>query len=262
MIKGFYAAASAMIAGMERQNTLAHNIANLDTPGFKQILVTMGEFVNTSVVHPPAATLNASRMEYVGDLGLGVEPSPEQTIHTQGALKYTTQQLDFAIQGPGFFRVGPPNTGATPNGERYTRDGRFIRDAEGQLVTVDGYFVLDANGQPIVLPEGDVMVLGNGTIYVDNAEVAQIGLAGFANPEADLIADLPNTFAPVGIPPVEPDNEELGVIHQGYLEMSNANPAELMTQMVMVSRAYEAAQQMVQNQDELLGKTIASLGQI
>ncbi len=254
MIKGFYAAASAMIAGMERQNALAHNIANMDTPGFKQILVTMGEFIHTPVFHPPAATINAGGMTYVGDLGLGVEPSPDQTIYTQGALKYTSQQLDFAIEGPGFFRV------ETPNGERYTRDGRFIRDAEGQLVTVDGYFVLDANGQHITLPEGDVMVIGDGTIYVDNAEVGQIGLAGFANPETDLTPDLPNTFAPVN--GAVPDNEELGVINQGYLEMANADPAEMMTQMVMVSRAYEAAQQMVQNQDELLGKTIASLGQI
>ncbi|MCB9134636.1 MAG: flagellar hook-basal body protein [Anaerolineales bacterium] len=252
MIKGLYAAASAMIAGMNRQNALAHNISNMDTPGFKQILVTMGEFVNTRVVHPPAATVNAGRMTYVGTLGLGVEPSEDQTIYTQGALKYTSQQLDFAIEGPGFFRV------ETPNGERYTRDGRFIRDAEGQLVTVDGYYLLDANGQHITLPEGDVMVLGNGTMYVDNAEVAQIGLAGFANPETDLTPDLPNTFTALNAP----NNAELGIINQGYLEMSNADPAELMTQMVMVSRAYEAAQQMVQNQDELLGKTIARLGQV
>ncbi|HEC61851.1 MAG TPA: flagellar hook-basal body protein [bacterium] len=250
MIKGLYAAASAMLANLTRQGVLAHNISNLDTPGFKQILVSLDDFIEVPVISPPGPTADLRQLRQIGHLGLGVESSPEETDFTSGALKLTGQPLDLAIQGTGFFRV------QTPGGERYTRDGRFTRDLEGNLVTVDGYFVLNDAGQPINLPEGSISVGVDGSIYVDGENVDQLGLASFADPANELERDLPNTFTSAGAP----TGEELGTVNQGYLEMSNASPAELMTTMVAVTRAYEAAQKMVQVQDELLGKAISSLG--
>jgi flagellar basal body rod protein FlgG len=253
MIKGLYAAASAMLANLSRQGVLSHNVANLDTPGFKQLMVSLEDFKQTQVVAPlnnPAR----GHLKWIGDLGLGVEPTPEMTDYSAGALKHTGEELDLAIHGPGFFRV------ETPNGERYTRDGRFTLDAAQQLVTVDGYRVLDPAGQPIELPLGVISITQAGTIYVEGEEAGQIGLAAFADPENDLARDLPNTFAAAAEPAAE--GEEAGALHQGYLELPNANPSELMTQMVAVTRAYEAAQKMVQAQDELLGKTISSLGSL
>ena len=79
----------------------------------------------------------------------------------------------------------------TPDGERYTRDGRFLRDLEGNMVTVDGYFVLDDAGQRINLPEGEIVVGVDGTILVDNNPVATLGEAPFADPLAELERDLP-----------------------------------------------------------------------
>lgn len=250
MIKGLYSAASAMIANLTRHGALAHNVSNLDTPGFKQILVSMDDFMQTSVIYPPGPTTGFTQLEQIGELGLGVEASPEITDFSPGSWRATAQALDLAIQGPGFFRV------QTPNGERYTRDGRFQRDTNGNLVTVDGYFLLDSAGQPITIPEGDPAIAADGTIVVDGQPAGQIGLASFANPAQELERDLPNTFSAPG----GPTGEELGIIQQGYLEMANANPAQLMSQMVAVGRAYEAAQKMVQTQDELLGKAISSLG--
>jgi flagellar basal-body rod protein FlgF len=250
MIKGLYSAASAMIANLARQGALAHNVANLDTPGFKQVLISMDDFVQTSVTYPPGPTAGFTQLRQIGDLGLGVEASPEITDFAPGSWQSTGQPLDLAIQGPGFFRV------QTPDGERYTRDGRFQRDTNGNLVTVDGYLLLDTAGQPITIPEGDPSIAADGTIIVDGQAAGQIGLAAFADPANELERDLPNTFAATG----EPTGEELGIIQQGYLEMANANPSQLMSQMVAVGRAYEAAQQMVQTQDELLGKAISSLG--
>ncbi len=250
MIKGLYSAASAMLAGMERQNILSHNIANLDTPGFKQIMVSMDDFVDTSVIAPSEEFAYFSRLEDIGDLGLGVTTSGRITDFTQGALKPTYQPLDLAIEGPGFFSV------ETPEGVRYTRDGRFLRDVEGQLVTIDGYLVLNDNGQSIVLPDGDVNIDPTGAITVDNEAVDQLGFVSFATPDEELVHDMSNMFAAEG----EPTGEEIGSIAQGYLETSNANAADLMTQMSIVVRAYEAAQQMVQSQDELLAKTISTLG--
>jgi flagellar basal body rod protein FlgG len=252
MIKGLYAAASAMLANLSRHGTLSHNVANLDTPGFKEVLVSLDDWVGTTVVHPPGPTAGPSQLRWIGNLGLGVETTPEINNFAQGGMRVTGMPLDVAVEGPGFFRV------ETPNGERYTRDGRFMRDMEGNLVTVDGYFVLDDGGGRINIPEGEVSITPDGVITVNGQQAGQIGLAAFENPEAELTRDLPNTFAAAG----EPTGEETGAIQQGALEMSNANPAQIMSQMVAVSRAYEAAQKMVQNQDELLGRTISTLGRL
>lgn len=249
MIKGLYSAASAMLANLTRQGTLAHNVANLDTPGFKQILVSLDDFIETAVLYPPDSAI-ASASGWVGNLGLGVESSPEITDFTTGGLRHTGQMFDLAIQGPGFFRV------QTPQGERYTRDGRFNRDIAGNLVTVDGYFVLSETGQPIVLPEGEASIAPDGTVLINGQTVTQISLASFADPKTELVRDMPNVFSAVSAP----TGEERGTVQQGFLEMSNVNPAQIMSQMVAVERAYEAAQQMVTVQDELLGQAISSLG--
>jgi flagellar basal-body rod protein FlgF len=251
MIKGLYAAASAMLANLNRQGALAHNVSNLDTPGFKQLMVSMDEFTETEVIDPPGPTASPRQLRLIGDLGLGVETRPEGTDFTEGGMRYTGQPLDLAVNGEGFFRV------QTPDGERYTRDGRFQRDSQGNLVTVDGYKVLSDGGQPINLPEGDITVTMDGTVMVAGKAAGKIGLASFQNPETELERDLANTFASTG---GAPTGTTKGTINEGYLEMSNASPAEIMTQMVAVTRAYEAAQRMVQTQDELLGKSIANLG--
>ncbi len=252
MIKGFYAAVSAMVANANRQQILAHNAANLDTPGFKQVMSTFDDFLETPVVFPPGNLQNLSAMTYAGMLGLGVENSPEITDFTQGALQLTGNMFDLAIEGDGFYRI------ETENGERYTRDGRFIRDAEGFLVTVDGNYVLDDAGQRIELPNGEILISLDGEVYSENTVIAQIGMAFFADPAAELTPDEGNLFVSEG----DPTGEGNPRIMQGYLEMSNVNETQLMTQMVEVARSYEAAQKMVQNQDELTGKAISSLGRI
>jgi flagellar basal-body rod protein FlgF len=252
MIKGMYSAVSAMIMNAARQQILAHNVANIETPGFKQILTNAEEWAKTPVLYSPGNLLQNQRLSYVGLLGLGTELGPQVTDFTQGGLQLTQNPLDLAIEGEGFFRV------RTPQGDRYTRDGRFLRDAQNNLVTVDGYFVLSDGGQPIRLPDGEVMVLPDGTIQVNGAQVARLGLARFADPRAELQREEGNLYSG---PAASTEQGPVRVV-QGALEMSNANPTQLMTQLVEVGRAYEAALKMVQNQDELLGKTIASLGRI
>jgi flagellar basal body rod protein FlgG len=253
MIKGLYAAASAMVTGLARQNLISHNLANIETPGFRALLSTLEDFRQTAVWSQPAnENLLRQRLAYYGRLGLGVETRDPVTDYAQGALRQTEQPLDVAIQGAGFFRI------ETPNGERYTRDGRFLRDAAGQLVTPEGYRVLNVNGQPITLPEGRVAIGSNGVIRVNNAEVARLGLAAFEDPRVELTQDLPNTFRAAG----GPTSDAVGTVVQGFVEQSNVNAALMMTQMVEVNRAYQAAQRLVQTQDELLGRAIQILGRL
>jgi flagellar basal-body rod protein FlgF len=250
MIKGLYAAASAMITGVYRQQAVAHDIANIDTPGFKQILTSMNEFDNTSAYTQPKQN-SYDQVTYLGNLGLGVMAAPETTDFSQGTLKNTDSPLDLAISGTGFFRI------STPEGERFTRDGRFSKDASGQLVTVDGNLVLSTSGQPIKLAEGDITISVTGNITVNGTAAGTIGLANFED-TTTLTRDGENTF----VSSATPTTTGGGTILQSTLEQSNVDSARLMTQMIEISRTYQAAQKMVQSQDELLGKAIATLGRV
>lgn len=250
MIKGFYAAVSAMVTHAARQQLLAHDVANLDTPGFKQIMASVNDFTETPVYNPNLSNASSSQ-DLLGLLGLGAQKGREHIDFGQGGLKVTGNPYDFAIEGEGFFRV------RTPNGERYTRDGRFLRGADGNLTTVEGFSVLGDNGQPIKVPEGQLSTGTDGTLSVDGKQVGRLALAVFKTPDEQLTHDQGNLFSGQGS-----TKEGAGRVVQSSLEMSNANPTQLMTMLMEVARSYEAAQKMVQNQDELLGKTIASLGRL
>jgi flagellar basal-body rod protein FlgF len=251
MIKGLYSAVSAMVMNANRQEILSHNIANMQTPGFKTILTTVEDFMNTPVVYSPGASLKESTLDYIGRLGLGVKNGIQMTDFSQGALLTTGNQLDMALQAEGFFTV------STPDGIRYTRDGRFLRDAQSTLSTVEGYPVLAANGQPIRLPDGDISVGPDGTLYSGTTVVAKLGIATFKDPEQELVRTRGNLFSG---PAQSTGQGAAPQVVQGALEGSNANPTTLMADMTEIVRSYEMAQKMVQNEDELTGKTIASLG--
>lgn len=251
MIKGLYSAVSAMVMNATRQQVLSHNISNVQTPGFKQILTTATGFMQDQAAYSNG-NLQASPIEFVGSMGLGTQIGQEFVDYGQGAMQNTGNPLDFALQGNGFFTV------KTPDGNRYTRDGRFLRDADNTLVTVDGFQVLDDGGQPIELPDGEVSVSLEGILSVNGTEVATLGIGIFDDPEAELQHTEGNLFTG----PAASTGEGVTQVVQGYLESSNANVSQLMTQLVEVGRSYEAAQKLVQNQDELLGRTIASLGRI
>jgi flagellar basal-body rod protein FlgF len=246
MIRGMYAAASAMLAGLYRQRALSHNIANLDTPGFKQLMVSLDDFLNVPVEDPVSGAGQTS----IGDLGLGVQADIENTDFSPGGVVQTQNELDFAIAEGGFFRI------ETPEGEGYTRDGRFMVNSDGILVTADGHFVLNDKGQKIEIPAGIVGVQEDGLIHIDGAEIDRLGLASFTDPQTDLERMRGNIFSTEGAP----TGDETVRVLQGYIEGSNVDSAFVMTQMVAVNRAYEAAQQMVQVQDELLGRVISTLG--
>ena len=248
MIKGLYSAVSAMIASANKHALNVHNTANLNTPGFKQVFTTMQAFKQTEVFSNGINYLAGSH-ESIGMLGLGVTTMGTKTKYSDGALQATNNPFDLAIQGEGFFRI------LTSSGERYTRDGRFIRDANGSLVTVDGNRVLNSSGTAIEIPDGEMSVNSIGEVLVNGELTAQLGIAEFANPETQLEKADGNLFEALETPAQSVSNSS---IRQGYLEMSNVNMVDLL----MSTKTYEAAQKMVQNQDELLGKSIATLGRL
>jgi flagellar basal-body rod protein FlgF len=261
MLKGLYSSASGMLSGMNRQTVLSHNISNIETPGFKQVLLSMADWKKTpvsSVVDPstelPYASsfypaINSQTLSYLGQLGLGVYNPPSTTDFSQGSLETTSQPLDMAIQGDGFFYV------QTPSGNRFTRDGRFQLDANNNLVTVDGYFVLDKSGGKISLPSNDVSVQTDGTLYAGGTAQAQLGVFSFTNPETDLVRE-ENMFVAVGAPTTGDSK-----VYNSVLESSNVDMTQTAAQLITVARSYESSQKMVTQQDTILNKAISTLGQ-
>ncbi len=263
MIKGFYAAASAMVTNMQRQMVLTHNIDNLDTPGFKQILTSMDDFVDTSVTTTSQAinlpelpavlrSRGFNKLSRIGDLGLGVMSGDETTDFSEGSVQITNRDLDVAVLGNGFFRI------QTDAGERYTKDGRFIKDANGVLKTVEGYNVLADGGGTITLPTGEIGISKDGQITVDGEDVAKLGIAYFEDPATSLTRDGANTYTGTG---AQTGTTEV-IVQQYALESSNSDLTQIMTRMIQVNRAYEAAQRLVQQQDSLLGQSISTLGRL
>lgn len=264
MIKGLYAAASAMLSQMERQTILSHNISNVDTPGFKTIMMGLEDWKKTDVIpqeqtypdDPNIPTmlnrLSQKQLLWLGEIGLGVQTSPETIDYEQGSLQDTNEPLDFAVEGDGFFHI------QTPDGDRYTRDGRFLKDSEGTLVTSEGYKVLSQDGQTITVPDGEIAVGTDGMISVDGNEVAQIGLFSFENVSTDLIRDPSNLYIANG----SPLDTGTGQIRQGSLEMSNVSISQMTSQMISVARSYEAAQKLVTVQDQLLSRSFSTLGKV
>ncbi|MDZ7729054.1 MAG: flagellar hook-basal body protein [Dehalococcoidia bacterium] len=160
MIKGLYSAFNGMDAAFRYQEVLSNNIANANTTGYKREIAANQAFDDVLISQQAAvpAPFSARIQEVVGTVGTGKYISEFMTDYAVGSFQQTGEELDFALED-GFFSV------QDAEGETYyTRDGRFGRDANGDLVTSHGHHVLGADGQPINLPDGRVAVDSDGTI--------------------------------------------------------------------------------------------------
>ena len=211
---------------MHEMQTIANNIANASTTGYRQEGVLFSEFVVGTEGGP---SLSMAR----GNV--------RNTSYVQGNLTQTGGQLDFAIEGDGFFLV------ETPDGERVTRAGSFSLSAAGDLVTLDGYNVLDAGGAPIFIPPDAtaVNVGGDGTISAEGQLLGQLGVVQPLNPR-DLIREGGVLFRPET--PLEPA-EDARVI-QGHVESSNVDTMLQVSRMVEAQRAYELGQSFLDAENE------------
>ena len=167
---------------------------------------------------------------------------------TQGSLQQTDRSLDMALEGPGFFTV------QTPDGLRYTRDGGFTRDALGRVTTGEGHLVLGVDGNPIQIPRGKLTARADGTLSVDGAEIGQLAIVEFT-------VDQP--LRKVGSNQFVARNEGDApraatgtAVRQGAIEASNVDMAGAQTTMMELQRAYQAAQRLIQYQDEMVGRAV------
>jgi flagellar basal-body rod protein FlgG len=243
-----------MIAQQTHLDVVAHNLANVNTTGFKKLRADFQDLIY-QINREPGQPVEPDSMIPTGiQVGLGVKVAGTTRMFAQGSLQTTDNPTDIALTGDGFYQVTLPDGTIA-----YTRDSNWKIDANGQIVNHDGYLLEPA----VVVPEDatDFGVSQTGAITVKMPgevlpeEIGQIELVRFINP-AGLRSVGRNLFletAASGAPVVgNPGDEGYGTIEQRTLEMSNVQVVEEMVEMIVAQRAYEANSKTIQTADELL----------
>ncbi|MHA7969731.1 flagellar basal-body rod protein FlgF [Rhizobium terricola] len=241
MQSGLYVSLSSQIALERRLTTIADNMANLNTVGFRSTEVKFDE-----VLSKTQNDINAK----IAFVNQGNDYLSTKT----GELANTGNTLDFAIKGDAWFAL------ETPEGQVLTRDGRFTIKDTGELVSVRGYPVLDAGGAPIQLNRGGgtPVVGADGKILQDDRQVASLGLFT-ADISKGFIRHDNSGVTTVDEPQPVVDNPEVSVL-QGYLENSNVNGIGEMTQLIQVNRAFESISSLMRDSESSLSEAIKVLG--
>ncbi len=252
MVRGLYTAASGALVAQSMVDNVANNLANVNTTGFKKTLLQIQSAPSMDIYRvqtDPGQTSKSAlpgvpTAQYVGRLGTGSWVYDTPTSYEQGALQSTGNPLDLAISGTSnaFFTV------ATPNGIRYTRDGEFVKDAQGVLRTQDGFAVLSTQGQPITLQgQGDITVANDGTVSQNGLPLAQLQLTSFGN-LLNLRPEGANNYVVSGNAGPAPATG--ASVQQGFLEKSNANVVRSMVDLITAERWFDANEKSIKTQDD------------
>jgi flagellar basal-body rod protein FlgG len=256
MIRSLYIAKTGMEAQQTQLDTISQNLANVSTNGYKRSHAIFEDLMYQNLRQSGANTTEQTQLPTGLQIGLGVRPVATARIYSQGNLQQTTNNLDMAIKGNGFFQIQQPD-GTTA----YTRDGSFQLSAAGQMVNNNGYTLLPG----ITIPNNaqSVTVGTDGTVSITvpgnpaPQTVGQIQLASFINP-AGLDPKGQNLFtetASSGTPTNgAPSSDGLGSLQQGYVETSNVNVVEELVAMIQTQRAYEMNSKAIQTSDQMLQK--------
>lgn len=231
-------ALSAQTALRRQMEVIANNVANSSTPAFKGERMVFREWLLREGGAAPLA--------FVQDWGTARDLR-------QGPLSHTGNKLDLALQGEGYFAI------ETPEGVRYTRNGRLQLDPARQIVTSAGHPVLDEGGAPIVIPAEarDISVSRDGTVATEAGPVARIGVLRFEN-ESALLPASDGTYV-TDAPALPAEGTK---VFQGMVEDSNVQPIVEITRMMQVAQRYNSAKEMVDGEDERIKTAIDRLARV
>lgn len=246
MIRGYYTAASGMLYEQKRQENIALNLSNVETNGFKQMVMVAS-------AQDEATVMNRNQTHTVGSLTMKVGLDEAYLSTTQGQLKATELPYDFAISGEGYFTVEGPN-----NELLYTRDGSFGVDQEGRLVTKEGYPVVMSNGGYAFVNDSDIQMGSNGQFQAGN-QTFQFNLV-----QLEDISQIQqvgaNNYRYEGQPvAVTYENTE---ILNGMVEGSNIDVVDEMSLLMSSSRAYQMNSKVLQAMDQIMGQSVNDIGKI
>jgi len=238
---------SHQLAAYRAMDVIANNIANVSTPGFKREAAKFEEFV--TMMRPAEGQTGLQPVSFVKDAGVMRDTS-------QGNLEQTGATYDVAIAGNGFFQV------QTPNGMRYTRDGHFSLDNNGNVVTSQGYPVQGDGGAITVAPtDGQVIIAPDGTISsVLNGVTNLLGKFKVVDfPSTTAMAKQGSNLYATDQTPTVPATVN---VRQGAVEASNVQPVIEISHMIEVMRAYEATASLSKSQEDMMRQAINQLGQM
>lgn len=239
MQSGLYVALSSQMALDKRLTTIADNVANTGTVGFRATGIKFDDVVSGLGGEKSVAFVSAGET-YLSDRA--------------GALRQTGNPFDFAIKGDAWFAI------ETPSGPVMTRDGRFTMLETGDLVSLEGYPVLDAGGAAIQLdPQGGAPVAGSdGTLRQNGQLVAALGLYEF-QPGPNFTRYGNSGVLPWGPPEPIVDRIDAGIA-QGFVEQSNVDPVLEITRLIQVQRAFENVSALIRDSEQALDQAISTLG--
>ena len=262
MIRGMYTSAAGAVVAEAMIDNVANNLANVSTNGFKRTLLQIEAQPQTDLFRyqTDPGQVGSNRLagvpvqEQIGQLGSGSQIYATPTQFEQGQIAMNGNTYSFALSGPGFFAVQNRQTGQIT----YSRDGDFMRSADGLLTTVDGSNVLDAAGHSIPLPAtGKVEVDTKGAINVDGAVSGQIGTFEFNNVNAlqPLGSRQFSAGQGAGIRPATNTN-----ILQYSEEKSNGDVIRSMVDLITAERWFQANEKSIQTQDDATNQAITTVG--
>lgn len=256
-VQTLYTAATGMEALETKLDVIANNMANINTTAFKKDRANFEDLFYRQERLPGSEDADGNRTSTGIEVGLGTRVSSMQSDFDQGAFQTTGNNLDFAIEGDGFFQVTNPN-----GGQLFTRAGNFGINAQGDLVlgsASTGWIV-----EPqINIPEEaiDVSVTADGNVQfrtVDSTALqnaGQLQLANFINPDGLLkLGDnlFQETDASGAATIGNPGDPGIGSIRQGFLEASNVEPVTELIDLITTQRAFELNSQVVQAGDQIM----------
>ena len=254
-------AATGMLAQQLNVEVISNNIANMNTTGHKRQRAEFADLLYQNLRRMGASSSDANTIVPSGiQIGTGVKPGAVYRIHEQGNMQLTSNSYDLAINGKGFFAVTLPS-----GQDAYTRAGAFQLSAQGQLVSPDGYTVKPG----ITIPQDalSVSIDTTGQVQVQLAgqtapqTVGQLTLSTFIN-EAGLESVGDNLFLETASSGAAttgaPGATGFGTVRQGYVETSNVNPVQEITNLITAQRAYEMNSKVITSSDEMLS-TITQL---
>lgn len=236
MDNAIYATLSRQSGLMKEMRTVANNIANANTTGFRREGVIFAEHLAPVDRRGDTLSMALARGRLI-DLN-------------QGVLNQTNGSFDLAIEGDGFFMV------QTPQGNRLTRAGAFMPSGEGEVMNADGYRLLDEGQAPILVPAGatGVSVAGDGTVSANGVPFAKVGVFSAAE-DAQLTHEGGTLFST----DADPDPVENSQIRQGFLEESNVDAVFEISRMIEVQRAYELGQSFLDREDQRIRGAITAM---
>lgn len=247
MIRGIYTGASGMVAESTRTDVISNNLANANTAGFKKDVAVAKDFASVLITR----INDGPNAPVIGSLGRGVMVDEVATEHSTGLMRNTGNSFDMAIEGQGFFTV------ETPQGVRYTRNGTFAKNIQGEVITNEGYRVLGENG-PISIQGTKMTVSDDGNIFVDDQPVGKFRIMEFENKKA-LVKEGGSLYS---LSPGQTGKAGTAGVRQGFLEMSNVNVVSEMVNLIANYRAYEINGKVVQSHDQLIGKAVNDVGRL